>query len=205
MKKYSILFILIFFVSCATTGPVYIATGETETIKRFYDEPRLQQLALKYENSLRQIYSRFISSGIPFYREGLGFTTIRDELKETYYYLMIHIRPQDIVFNENATKPEQRFSEVLTTYFQKYMNYIEKEDFDKDDIDGLALGIYWPVRDFSQCKQSGGFVEYTIIYFTKNDMKDYKAGLKSFVEVVDNSEVITSLNRQTAQSVRPLF
>jgi len=205
MKLLCAIIAMLALVSCATTGPVHIATTESETIKRFYDTPHLQQLAKKYDASLRTIYSRFVSSGIPFYKEGLGFTTIRDELNETYYYLMVHIRPQDIVFNENTTKPEQRFGDVLTSYFQKYLNYIEKTDFDKNDIDGLAFGIYWPVRDFSQCQQSGGFIEYIIIYVNKNDMRDYKTGTKSFVEIIDNSEVITSLNRQAAQSVRPVF
>ena len=82
---------------------------------------------------------------------------------------------------------------------------LKKEDLDRNDIEGLALGIYWPVRDYSQCDTYGGFVEYIHVYFSRDDAWDVLDGKETFDEAVENSEVITSLNLQPAKSVRPVF
>jgi hypothetical protein len=204
MKKCVIVFLLFLLFSCAT-GPIHIATNESESIKSTYEEAKLKELYTKYNELLRQIYLRLNRSNIGIYKEGIGFTTLHDENNEKYYYLMVHIRPSDVYFDGNTTKPEQRFSHVLQQHFKKYLNYIQKEDLNKDGIDGLAFGIYWPVRDYSQCNQYGGFLEYAIIYFQKDDVWDIFENRKTFVEVVQNTEVITSLNLGPPQSVRPVF
>jgi hypothetical protein len=205
MKKCIIIFLLLFLCSCATDGPIHVAKNEAESFKSSYNEPKLRELYNKNDMLLKNIYLRLNASNINIYKEGIGLTILSDQNNEQLHYIMLNIRPSEIYFNENATTPEQRFSHVLTTYFPKYLHYIKKEDLDRDDIEGLALGIYWPVRDFSQCNQYGGFIEYIHIYFPKEDVWDILDGNKNFVDVVQNIEVITSLNLEPAKSVRPIF
>jgi len=118
---------------------------------------------------------------------------------------MINIRPSEIVFDVNTTKPMERFGHILKNYFPKYLKLIKKEDIDREDIEGLALGIYWPVRDFSQCNQYGGFIEYIHVYIPREDVWDYIDGNKDFQALINSSEVITSLDLEPAKSVRPVF
>jgi hypothetical protein len=71
-----------------------------------------------------------------------------------------------------------------------------------DGVDGLAFGVYWPVRDLSQCDTYGGFLEYTIIYFHKDDFVSLIEKRATLSEAVENAEVVTSLARKPARSVR---
>jgi hypothetical protein len=204
MKKIIFICLLVFLCSCAA-GPIYVAKDQTESMKASYDDAKLKKLYADNESLLKGIYHRLNNSNVDIYKEGIGLTILNDGKNEKLHYIMINVRPSEIVFDESATKPEQRFSNVLQTYFPKYLNYIKKEDLNRDDIEGLALGIYWPVRDYSQCNQYGGFVEYIHIYFTREDVFDFLDRRKTFAEVVNDSEVITSLNLQPAKSVRPVF
>ncbi|MCX5812887.1 MAG: hypothetical protein NT178_10140 [Proteobacteria bacterium] len=204
MKKVVLVCLLSFLYSCAA-GPIYMATNQAESMKTSYDDAKLKKLYAENESLLKGIYLRLSSSNVNIYKEGIGLTILNDDKNEKLHYIMMNIRPSEIVFNESTTKPEQRFSSVIGTYFPKYLNYIKKEDLNRDDIEGLALGIYWPVRDLSQCNQYGGFIEYIHIYFTREDVFDLLDKRKTFVEVVNDSEVITSLNLQPAKSVRPSF
>jgi hypothetical protein len=174
-------------------------------MKTTYGDAKLQKLYAENESLLKGIYTRFNNSNVNIYKDGIGLTVLNDDKNEKLHYIMMNIRPSEIVFDEKATKPEQRFSNVLQTYFPKYLNYIKKEDLNRDDIEGLALGIYWPVRDYSQCNQYGGFVEYIHIYIDREDVFDFLDRRKTFAQVVNNSEVITSLDLQPAKNVRPVF
>jgi hypothetical protein len=182
-----------------------MAKSQSESIKTSYGDAKLNKLYTDNESLLKGIYARLNNSNVNIYKEGIGLTILNDDKNKNLHYIMMNIRPPEIVFDEKATKPEQRFSNVLGTYFPKYLNYIKKEDLNRDDIEGLALGIYWPVRDYSQCNQYGGFVEYIHIYFDREDVFDFLDRRKTFAETVNNAEVITSLDLQPAKSVRPVF
>jgi len=204
MKKVASVFLLCFLCSCAA-GPIYMAKNQTESMKVSYEDAKLKKLYADNETLLKEIYLRLSNSNVNIYKEGIGLTILNDDKNEKLHYIMMNVRPSEIVFDERSTKPEERFSNVLQTYFPKYLNYIKKEDLSRDDIEGLALGIYWPVRDYSQCNQYGGFVEYIHIYFTREDVFDLLDRRKTFAAVINDSEVITSLNLQPAKSVRPVF
>jgi len=204
MKKVLFICLFGFLCSCAA-GPIYVATNQTESMKTSYSDAKVRKLYAENESLLKGIYARLNSSNVNIYKEGIGLTILNDDKNEALHYIMLNIRPSEITFDEKATKPEQRFSNVLSNYFPKYLNYIKKEDLKRDDIEGLALGIYWPVRDYSQCNQYGGFVEYIHIYFDREDVFDFLDKRKTFVDVVNNAEVITSLDLQPAKSVKPKF
>jgi hypothetical protein len=204
MKKIIFICFMGFLCSCAA-GPIHMAKNQTESMKATYDDAKLRKLYTDNESLLKGIYTRLNNSNVNIYKEGIGLTILNDDKNEKLHYIMMNIRPSEIVFDEKATKPEQRFSNVLQTYFPKYLNYIKKEDIDRDDIEGLALGIYWPVRDYSQCNQYGGFIEYIHIYFNREDVFDFLDRRKTFAEAVNDSEVITSLDLQPAKNVRPVF
>jgi hypothetical protein len=190
--------------SCAA-GPVFVARTQEESIKTRYEDAQLKKLYTENEAFLRDLYSRLNKANVHLYKEGLGLTLLTDQKNEKLHYIMVNLRPAEIYFNEATTKPEQRFAYVLQTYFPKYLNYIKKEDLDRNDIEGLAIGIYWPVRDYSQCDTYGGFIEYIHIYLSREDVWDYLDNKMTFEEAVQNSEVITSLNLQPAKNVRPVF
>ncbi len=204
MKKIIPLIMLVFLCSCGT-GVIYVAKNETESFKTIYEDARVQKLSKENEGLLKGIYQRLIRSHIDVYKEGIGITLLNDQNKEKLHYIMINIRPSELAFNESTTTPEQRFSYVLQNSFPKYLNFVKKEDLNHDDIEGLALGVYWPVRDFSQCDTFGGFIEYIHIYFSKEDVWDMLDKKKNFVDAVQSSEVITSLNLKPAQNVKPVF
>ena len=69
----------------------------------------------------------------------------------------MNIRPPEIVFNESTSKPEERFAKVMGNNFEKYVTLIKKSDIEASGAEGLSLGVYWPVRDYSQCRENGGF------------------------------------------------
>jgi hypothetical protein len=204
MKKYFVMSLMLFiFCSCAA-GPVYMAKNESESIKRLYGDTKSQEVFDKNTDLFKDIYLRYSASHINFYNEGIGITTLNDEKNHALRYLMIYIRPPEISFDENTTKPEQRFSYALLEV-PRYLKLLKSKDLDGSGIEGLAFGIYWPVRDFSQCQENGGFIEYLYVYFNKDDAQDILDGRKDYKTTLAYSEVITSLNLQPAQSVRPVF
>ena len=196
--------IIVLLVSCGS-GPVYMAKTEAEGVKTAYSDRALQDAYAKHRTLLRDIYGRVAAAKIDPYKEGIGFTTIRETRGQGQVYLMVLLRPGDLFFDENTTKPQQRFSAVLGQRFEKYLSYIKKEDVNSDDINGLALGVYWPVRDFSQCDTYGGVIEYAIVYIPKADFLAMKNGVRTFQEVAETAEVQVSLELKPAQSVKPVF
>jgi len=204
MKKIICICLLSFLCSCAS-GPIHVAKNQTESIKSNYEDAKLKMLYAENESLMNEIYNRFAAFNVNFYKEGIGFTVLKGDKNERLNYLMINIRPGEVFFNEGTSKPEQRFSDVLQMYFPKYLNHVKKSDIDRKGIDGLAMGIYWPVRDYSQCNQYGGFLEYIHVYFSREDVIDYLERRKLFKEVINDSEVITSLELQPAKTVRPMF
>lgn len=204
MKNIFILTLIAVLCSCAA-GPVYVAKNESESMKTIYSDTKLNELYQKNGGVLKGIYERLNKANVNIYKEGIGLITLTDTNKEKLHFITMNIRPTEIYFNELNTKPEQRFGYVLSNHFTKYLHFVHKEDLDRDDIEGLAMGIYWPVRDFSQCDTYGGFIEYIHIYFIREDVWDYLDGRKTFAELVDGSEVVASLNLQPAKSIKPIF
>jgi hypothetical protein len=204
MKKYIVMFLMLFiFCSCAA-GPVYMAKNESESIKRVYGDTKSQELFDKNTDLFKDIYLRYSTSRINIYNDGIGITTLKDNKNKTLHYLMAYIRPAEISFDGNTTKPEQRFSYALLEV-PRYLKLMKSNDLERNGIEGLAFGIYWPVRDFSQCQSNGGFIEYLYVYLTKDDAQDILAGRKDYKTTLVYSEVITSLDLQPAKSVRPVF
>lgn len=199
------LVILVFLLVSCGSGPVYVAKTEAEGVKTAYSEKALQDAYTKHRALLRDIYGRLAMAKIDPYKEGIGFTTLRETKGQGQVYLMVLVRPGDLTFDENKTKPQQRFSAVLGQSFEKYLTYIKKEDVNYDDIQGLAFGVYWPVRDFSQCDTYGGFIEYAIVYIPKADFLAMKNGVRTFQEIAETAEVLVSLELKPAQSVKPVF
>ncbi len=204
MKKFLAVFITLFLFSCAI-GPVHMAKNESESIKSSYDDARLTEMYERNRPLLRDIYTRINANKINFYRDGLGFTTLRDPNKVGHYYLMVNVRPPDITFDGNSTKPFERFSKVFAGQFDKYLNYIKRTDFEKSGAEGLSLGIYWPVRDFSQCRENGGFIEYIIVYLSRDDVYNIFEGNKTFAEVAQDAEIIASLNLEAPKYYKPVY
>jgi hypothetical protein len=191
------------FCSCVS-GPVYIAKNESESIKRIYEDPKLQRLYDKNVDLLKDIYMRCSASHVGIAPDGIGFTPLKDENNQKLYYLMVYVRPSEISFDGNTTKAENRFSYVLQQV-PKYMKLIKSKDLDRDDIGGLAFGIYWPVKDFSKCSQYGGYIEYLYVFFKKAGAQDVLDGRRDYKEALVDTEVITSLELQPAKNVRPVF
>lgn len=207
MKLIAAVSLVFFLFGCAGgTGAVYVAKTESESIKSTYEDPRVQSLHHKNTDLVRDIYLRFIQSNVGIYRGGIGITTLTDQNNNKLHYIMVNIRPSDVYFDENTTKSEGRFSHVLMTAFPKYLKFMKSSDLDRDDIEGLAFGIYWPVRDYSQCNTYGGFIEYIHIYFRKNDAQDVIEGRRPYADsLTEDVEIITSLDLKPAKSVRPVF
>ncbi len=105
------------------------------------------------------------------------------------------------MFGEVQTKPRDRFVEVYKHQFEKNLRLMKPGDL-QDGVEGLAFGVYWPVRDLSQCNTYGGFLEYTIIYFPKTDFIDLSAENITLTEAVENAEIVTSLDRKPAISIK---
>jgi hypothetical protein len=79
---------------------------------------------------------------------------------------------------------------------------LSKEDVAPDDINGLAFGVTWPVRDFTQCDTAGGFVEYVLAYVSKSDFFSILDGSETVSSVLSNSEVVTSLDLAPPKSIK---
>jgi len=204
MKKSFFLLLMLFILCSCAAGPVYMAKSESESIKSLYGDAKSQELFDKNTNLFKDIYLRYNASHINFSKEGIGVTTLNDDKNHTLRYLMVYIRPPEISFDGNTTKPEERFSYALLEV-PRYLKLLKSRDLDRSGIEGLAFGIYWPVRDFSRCQENGGFIEYLYVYLNKDDAQDILDGKKDYKKTLAYAEVITSLDLQPAKSVRPVF
>jgi len=187
-------------VSCS--GPVLIAKNEADGIKTSYQDAGLSDLSDKYRPVLNNIYQRYESAGIDVYPAGIGFTTVSDLEGNKHHYLLVQVRPRNIMFGEVQTKPNERFSEVFRNHFENNLRYLKVEDVGMEGVDGVAFGVYWPVRDLSQCDKNGGFLEYTIVYFHKGDFIDLAERRATLSQAIENAEVVTSLAKKPAKEVR---
>lgn len=191
MKKQLVGFVLaLSLLSCAPSPN--IAYTVAEGIKGKYEDPKLSALDHKYKASLQDIFSRYHQAGVPIYKEGLGFTKLSDRDGQSYVYLMVFVRPSEIAFDGATTTPEQRLNAILTRHFEPNLRYIHPRDLEKDDIDGLAFGVYWAVRDFNECAKYGGFLEYAVTYLKKADVISFLHKTASFSEIAKDAEIVTS-------------
>ncbi len=193
--------ILGFLVSCSS-GPVHVAKTEQEGLKSSSLDPKLAELTRQHLPTLKDIFRRYQRANIDIYPGGIGFTTLSGENIGKHYYLLVQVRPRDISFDETKSTPQERFSEVFERQLEKNLKYITKRDVQPDNIDGLAFGVYWPVRDLSQCDKYGGFIEYMLVYLKKADFIDYLNGEMTLSEVAQEGQVFTSLGLQKAESVK---
>jgi len=119
------------------------------------------------------------------------------------YYLMVKIRPQEIMYKGNKPNADERFSEVLQKHTPKYLKYLRKSDLDIKSIEGLTFGVYWAVRDV--CDTYGGFIEYIEFYTPKQFVNEFLDGKITFQEMLLDTEVITSMDKGQPTSVKPVF
>lgn len=202
--KYAVsLLVIIFFLNSCASGPIYMAQKEAEAIKTNYQSLELRRLHIENERVLRDIYNRFMNLKTYFVKEGLGIMAIKGEKDVLRYYLMVCIRPSEIRFDVNKTDERIRFSQIVYVYLPKYLTYIKKHDI--SNLDGLTFGIYWPVRDSSQCMDYGGFIEYAHFNIPKEELYALLDGKKDIREVLKGSEIITSFNLEPPKSVRIEF
>ena len=82
MKKYCVVFLMFIFCSCVS-GPVYIAKNESESIKRIYEDPKLQRLYDKNVDLLKDIYMRCSASHVGIAPDGIGFTPLKVFIRTT--------------------------------------------------------------------------------------------------------------------------
>ena len=185
MKNLAVFCLFCILTACAA-GPVQVAKNETEGLKAGYVAPELTARSVKYGALLKNIYATYRLGHMGIAKEGLGFTSLTDDSGRTRYYLMVQIRPEDVNFDKNSTTGEERLRRVLQRYLEPNLRMINKEDVAQDDIDGLAFGVTWPVRDFSQCDTAGGFVEYMLAYIDKNDFFSILDGSGTVSDVLSN-------------------
>ena len=197
------LFLAVLVVSC--TGPQYYARTESDSIKKNYNDKHVQKLYESNSSMFKEIYNRFSSQGVGLYQDGIGITTLEDYDKQTLHYLMVYVRPKDASFDMNTTKPEQRLAAIIKDFVPKYVKMIKPGDLDKNDIEGLAFGVYWAARDHSQCDTYGGHIEYVHIFFPKSATQAYLSGNLSLAEAIDQSEVMSSTDLKPARAIRPVF
>ena len=200
--KAAVIFVLFLCVLVSCSGPVLIAKNEGEGIKTSYQDPALSELSVRYRPALNDIYRRYQSAGIDVYPDGIGFVSVSGSKGEKLHYLLVQVRPRDIMFGEVQTKPRERFVEVFEHHYENNLRYLKTGDVRMDGVDGLAFGVYWPVRDLSQCDKYGGFLEYTIIYFQKDDFVSLIEKQTTLSQALENAEVVTSLARKPARSVK---
>ncbi len=201
MKYFAVVCLFCILTACAA-GPVQVAKNDTEGVKARYLDPELTARSQKYGSLLKSIYARYRLSHMALAKEGLGFTSLTDNSGKKLYYLMVEIRPEDVNFDQNKTTGEERLRLILQGYFEPNLRMINKEDVAQDDIDGLAFGVAWPVRDFGQCNTEGGFVEYVLAYIDKNDFFSILDGSGTVSNVLGNSEVIVSLDLAQPKSIK---
>ncbi len=205
MRNIIIITLLAFAVCACTPGPIYIAKDESDSVKKNYNDQHVQAIFEKNASLFKDIYARYNSSNVGIYKDGIGITTLEDTNKEKLHYIMAYVRPKEASFDVNTTKPDERLAKIIRDFVPKYIKTIKSRDLDADDIEGLAFGVYWAVRDHSQCDTYGGYVEYMYIFFPKSAAQSYLDGKLSLAEAIDQSEVMASLELKPAKNIRPVF
>jgi hypothetical protein len=205
MKNVIIALLLAVLVASCASGPTYYAKSESDSIKKNYNDKQVQNLYEANAGFFKDIYNRYNSADVGIYPDGIGITTLQDYDKTTLHYLMVYVRPKEASFDMNTTKPEQRLAMVIRDFVPKYLKMIKPRDLDKNDIEGIAFGVYWAARDHSQCDTFGGHVEYVHIFFPKSAAQAYLNGNLSLAEAIDQSEVMASTDLKPAQAIRPVF
>ena len=202
-KRFLCVAVFAFLLGACAHGPVYTAKTEREAIKTGYQDQKLQEINSQNQALLKEIYARFTAAKIDFYKEGLGFTDVTSEKGVRMYYLMVKVRPQEIMYKEMKGTSDERFSEVIQKYAPKYLKFMKKSDLDIKSIEGLNFGVYWPVRDV--CDTYGGFYEYIEMYTPKQFVNEFLDGKITFQKTLLDSVVVTSLDNRPATSVKPVF
>jgi len=205
MRNIIVFALLAFLLFSCTPGPSYFAKDETDTVKKSYNDKKVQTLFDKNSKLFKDIYARYSSDNVGMYQDGIGITVLEDFNKEQLHYVMVYIRPREASFDINATKPEERIAATIRNLVPKYIKTVKSRDLDADDIEGLAFGIYWAVRDHSQCDTYGGHIEYVYIFFPKSTAQNYLDGKIGLAEAIDQSEVMASTELKTAKAIRPVF
>ncbi len=203
MKKVAVICLVAILAGCA--GPVYVAKNEQESLKTGYQDPQLAALSQKYLSLEKDIYARYRKSGMALTKEGLGFASFTDRGGKKSHYLFVEVRPEEINFDKNSTTGEQRLQTIVSRYFETDLRVLTKQDIAPSDIDGLAFGVSWAVRDYYQCDKYGGHVEYVIAYISKNDFNAIADGRKTVPAVLSSSEVVASLDLNPPMSIRLRF
>lgn len=199
-RKIAIFCLVCMLAACA--GPVQIARNEKEGIKTGYMDPKLEALSSKYGDLLSSVYSKYRLADIGFVKEGLGFTSLADRTGQRFYYLLVDTRPSGINFDQNKSTGEERLRIILERYFSPDLKMLNRGDVAHDDFDGVAFGVSWPVRDFSQCNTKGGFVEYLLAYIDTNRFLSILDGSETVSDVLADSEVIVSLDLAPPKSIK---
>jgi hypothetical protein len=204
MKKLVVIFACLVLVSCM--GPIQVAKNESEVFKTNYEDPDLARVYKMNETALRNIYLIYNKAGIDFYYDGIAVVGLRDPSgKKLDHYVSIKIRPKALVFDREASEPnkwQERLTRITREEFPRYIRYLKKSDLQFKDIEGLAFGIYWPLRDYTQCDQYGGCIEYAIIYLTNQQVTDILDGTRPFLDVAKQARVVASFNRQPAELMK---
>lgn len=204
MKTLVGLFVCVLLVSCM--GPVQVAKNENEVFKTAYDDPDLARVHQENEAALRNIYLTYKNAGIDFYYDGIAVIGLKSPAGKTQdLYLSIKLRPADIVFERDVAEPDkwpERLKRITHQEFPKYIRYLKESDLKLRDIQGVAFGIYWPLRDYTQCDKYGGCIEYAIIYLTNQDVADILSGAKSFLDVAKERHVVASFNLKPAETMK---
>ncbi len=204
MKNLIVIVFALLLVSCAA-GPVYVAKTESEGIKDSYDDVQLRTMYERNRPLLHEVYTRLTSSHIHVYPEGLGFVTVQDSAGGTHTYLMVNMRPQEIVFDMITTKADQRVSTVLKEYLEKYLTYVKVSDIQLSGAEGLSLGVYWPVRDYLQCHENGGFIEYVTVSLSKDDLTNIFGGKTTLKNLLSTREIVASLDLKEPVHMKPAY
>jgi len=188
-----------FLAGC--TGYVNLAKTQPESLKASYTDPQLAALNQKYSGLLKEIYARYNAKGIGVAKEGLGFVTVRDSKGGKVAYLFVETHHEECNFDKNSSTGQERLQTVMQKYFEPELKVLTKNDL-PSDVSGLAFGVAWAVRDFYQCDQYGGIVEYVVAYMDRSDFYAVLDGTKTLKSVLVSEEVLASLDSQPATPVK---
>jgi hypothetical protein len=188
-----------FLAGC--TGYVNLAKTQPESLKASYPDPQLAALNQKYSGLLKEIYARYNAKGIGVAKEGLGFVTVRDSMGGKVAYLFVETHHEECNFDKNSSTGQERLQTVMQKYFEPELKVLTKNDL-PSDVSGLAFGVAWAVRDFYQCDQYGGIVEYVVAYMDRSDFYAVLDGTKTLKSVLVSEEVLASLDSQPATPVK---
>jgi hypothetical protein len=205
VRKLFGIFLCLALVSCAM-GPVQVAKNESEVFKTSYEDPDFARVYKANEAALRNIYLRYRNAGVDFYDDGIAIIGLKDlSGKMQDHYVSIKIRPAELIFDRENSEPDnspRRLKRITQQEFPKYIRYLKKSDLELHDIQGLAFGIYWPLRDYTQCNKYGGCVEYAIVYLDNKHVTEILDGTRPFQDVIKECKVVASFNLRPAETMR---